>query len=81
MAVKTANESVNVQFRVKAGLKKRAEAVLRELDLSMSDAFRLFLNDIARNQRVPVSLSLHKETNTNQAKEALKYLKEKTNRK
>jgi addiction module RelB/DinJ family antitoxin len=58
MSVKTNNKTVSVQVRIKEDLKKRAEEVLEKLDLNMSDAFRLFLSDVARNKRIPISLSL-----------------------
>jgi DNA-damage-inducible protein J len=58
MTTKSKTPSVNVQFRVKAELKKRAELVLEEFDLTMSEAFKLFLNDVARTRKIPVDLTL-----------------------
>jgi addiction module RelB/DinJ family antitoxin len=75
MPTKINNKTVNVQVRIKQDLKNRAEEVLDKLDLNMSDAFRLFLSDIARNKRVPVSLSLVDDVyNKNEFSDAVDYL-------
>lgn len=58
------NDVVNIQVRVRRELKENAEDILKQLDLSLADAFRLFLNEIYRNKRVPVDLSLKKHSFT-----------------
>lgn len=49
----------NVQVRIDTSVKKEAELVLEQLNLSLTEAIRLFLGDVSRNKRVPVSLQMH----------------------
>ena len=57
------NEAYN-HVRVNADEKFAAEEVLDSIGLNMATTIRLFLRQIAREQRVPLSLSLEPPANT-----------------
>ena len=53
--------SINISIRTDSELKAQAEALLSQLGLSMNGAMNMFLQQIVRDQSVPLSLSLHTE--------------------
>ena len=63
--------SVSVQIRIKNDLLEEAREIFDQLDLTVSEAFRLFLNDVVRRRGINVDLSLGSKTNQNDALQAL----------
>ncbi len=53
--------SINMSIRTDASLKLNAEQVLSQLGMSMNGAINMFLQQIVRDQAVPLSLSLSTE--------------------
>ena len=54
----SASKTVSINARVNGEAKRQAEDVLAQLGVSMSTAIDMFIRQIAREQRLPVSLSL-----------------------
>lgn len=54
-------QTVNMTLRVEPELKKQAEAVLEKLGMTMNGSITMFLNQIVRDQAVPLTLSLSSE--------------------
>lgn len=52
-----AANTVNVNFRLDADVKKAMEAVCDELGLSMSAAFTIFAKKVSRERRIPFEVS------------------------
>lgn len=50
-------QTVNVNFKLDADVKKGMEAVCSELGLSMSAAFTVFAKKVSREKRIPFELS------------------------
>lgn len=50
-------QTVNVNFKVDADVKKRMEEVCAELGLSMNTAFTIYAKKIGREKRIPFELS------------------------
>lgn len=66
-------QTVNVNFKLDADVKKSMEAVCSELGLSMSAAFTVFAKKVSREKRIPFELSadpFYSESN-------IRYLEEK----
>ena len=66
-------QTVNVNFKLDADVKKSMEAVCSELGLSMSAAFTVFAKKVSRERRIPFELSadpFYSESN-------IRYLEEK----
>jgi addiction module RelB/DinJ family antitoxin len=55
--------SVSIQIRIKNDLLEEAREIFDQLDLTVSEAFRLFLNDVVRRRGINVDLSLQSNTN------------------
>lgn len=51
-------ETVNVNFKLDADIKKNMEQVCAELGLSMSAAFTIFARKVCRERRIPFELSI-----------------------
>jgi len=51
-------QTVNVNFRMDAELKKAMESVCQELGLSMTTAFTVFAKKVAREKRIPFEMEL-----------------------
>lgn len=51
-------QSVNVNFKLDAAVKREMEQVCSELGLSMSAAFTVFAKKVSREKRIPFDLSL-----------------------
>lgn len=54
-------KSVNMCVRVDPDLKAKAEEILDQLGMNMNGTINMFLNQIVREKRVPLSLSLNNE--------------------
>ena len=52
------SQTVNVSFEIDADVKKNMEKACSELGLSMSDAFTLFAEKVARECQIPFDVSL-----------------------
>ncbi|MCC8169245.1 MAG: type II toxin-antitoxin system RelB/DinJ family antitoxin [Oscillospiraceae bacterium] len=50
-------QSVNVNFRMDADLKKSMEAVCSDMGLSMTTAFTIFAKKVSREKRIPFEIS------------------------
>jgi DNA-damage-inducible protein J len=50
-------KSVNVTVRVEEGLKKQADALFKDLGMSLSTAFNIFLKQSVREQQIPFIIS------------------------
>lgn len=50
-------QSVNVNFRMDADLKKSMEKVCEEMGLSMTTAFTIFAKKVSREKRIPFEVS------------------------
>jgi len=50
--------SINMSIRTDSELKLQAESVLAKLGMNMNGTINMFLQQIVRNQAVPLSLSL-----------------------
>jgi DNA-damage-inducible protein J len=57
-------QTTNIQIRVKTGVKNQAMEILETYDLTMSEAFRLFLNEIIRTKSIPVNLKAQTNLST-----------------
>lgn len=57
------NKSVNMCVRVDPELKAQAEVILEQLGMTMNGTINMFLNQIVREKRVPLNLSLNNEQN------------------
>lgn len=57
------SKSINMCIRVDPELKEQAEAILDQLGMNMNGTINMFLNQIVREKRVPLSLSLNPEQN------------------
>lgn len=57
------SKSINMCVRVDPELKEQAEAILDQLGMNMNGTINMFLNQIVREKRVPLSLSLNPEQN------------------
>lgn len=53
--------SINMSIRTDSELKARAEAVLFQLGMTMNGTINMFLQQIVREQAVPLNLSLNTE--------------------
>lgn len=51
-------QTVNVNFKLDADVKKSMEYVCNELGLSMSAAFTIFARKVSREQRIPFDLAI-----------------------
>lgn len=51
-------QSVNVNFKLDADVKKRMEEVCSELGISMSAAFTIFAKKVCREKRIPFEVSI-----------------------
>lgn len=51
-------QTVNVNFRLDAAVKKNMEQVCAELGLSMSAAFTIFAKKVGRERRIPFDVSI-----------------------
>ena len=54
-------KSVNMSVRVDPELKEQAEIILDQLGMNMNGTINMFLNQIVREKRVPLNLSLNTE--------------------
>lgn len=66
-------QSVNVNFKLDADVKKSMEQVCNELGLSMSAAFTVFAKKVGREKRIPFDVAIdpfYSESN-------IRYLKQK----
>jgi len=52
------NNTANVSFRIDAETKNRAEVLFEELGLSMATAFKLFLRQSIRENKIPFEITL-----------------------
>ena len=52
-------QTVNVNFKLDADVKKSMEQVCSELGLSMSAAFTVFAKKVSREKRIPFEVSVH----------------------
>ena len=52
-----ATQTVNVNFRMNAELKKNMEEVCSELGMSMTTAFTIFARKVCREKRIPFEVS------------------------
>lgn len=50
-------QTVNVNFKLDADVKKSMESACAEMGLSMSAAFTIFAKKVAREQRIPFEIS------------------------
>lgn len=50
-------QSVNVNFRMDAELKKSMEAICEEMGLSMTTAFTIFAKAVSRERRIPFEVT------------------------
>ena len=60
-------ETVNVNFKLDADVKKSMEKACSELGLSMSAAFTIFAKKVGREKRIPFEVSVdpfYSESNT-----------------
>lgn len=48
---------VQINFRIDEDVKENAEAVLKEMGLSMSSALTMFLTKVARERRIPFEIN------------------------
>ena len=53
--------SISMSIRIDSSLKTSAEQILSQLGMSMNGAINMFLQQIVRDQAVPLSLSLSTE--------------------
>lgn len=53
--------TVNMSLRIEPELKKQAESVLSQLGMTLNGTITMFLNQIVRDQAVPLTLSLSSE--------------------
>lgn len=75
-------QTVNVNFKLDADVKKRMEQVCSELGLSMSAAFTVFAKKVGREQRIPFELSTDiPNVETIQAIKEVQDLKKNSNKK
>ncbi len=51
-------QTVNMNFKLDADVKKNMEQVCSELGLSMSAAFTIFARKVAREKRIPFDVSV-----------------------
>lgn len=51
-------QTVNVNFKMDADVKKKMEQVCSELGLSMSAAFNIFAKKVGREKRIPFDVSV-----------------------
>ena len=51
-------QSVNVNFRMDADLKKSMEQTCSELGMSMTTAFTIFAKKVSRERRIPFDVSI-----------------------
>ena len=54
-------KTINMCVRVDPELKAQAEIVLEQLGMNMNGTINMFLNQIVREKRVPLNLSLNNE--------------------
>ncbi len=50
-------QSVNVNFRMDAELKKSMEAICEEMGMSMTTAFTIFAKAVSRERRIPFEVT------------------------
>lgn len=53
--------TVNMSLRIEPELKRQAESVLSQLGMTLNGTITMFLNQIVRDQAVPLTLSLSSE--------------------
>ena len=58
----SASKTVSINARVNGEAKRQAEDVLAQLGVSMSTAIDMFIRQIAREQRLPINLSIRKSS-------------------
>ena len=58
-------KSVNMCVRVDPEIKEQAEIILEQLGMNMNGTINMFLNQIVREKRVPLNLSLNNEHDLN----------------
>jgi len=54
-------KTINMCVRVDPELKAQAEIILEQLGMNMNGTINMFLNQIVREKRVPLNLSLNNE--------------------
>ena len=54
-------QTVNVNFKMDADVKKSMEAVCKDIGLSMTAAFTIFARKVAREKRIPFELRTETE--------------------
>lgn len=54
-------KTINMCVRVDPELKAQAEVILEQLGMNMNGTINMFLNQIVREKRVPLNLSLNNE--------------------
>lgn len=72
-------QSVNVNFKLDADVKKNMEQVCSELGLSMSAAFTIFAKKVGREKRIPFEVSVdsfYSENNIRYLESIVKDIKE-----
>ena len=52
------SQTVNVNFRMDAELKKSMEQICSDLGMSMTTAFTIFAKKVSREQRIPFDVSV-----------------------
>lgn len=58
-----ASKTTTIQIRVNEDLKKKVVKVLGQMDITMSQAIKMFLGQIANQKRIPLEyLELNEET-------------------
>ncbi|MCH5187869.1 MAG: type II toxin-antitoxin system RelB/DinJ family antitoxin [Oscillospiraceae bacterium] len=50
-------QTVNVNFRMDANLKKNMESVCADMGMSMTTAFMIFAKKVSREKRIPFEIS------------------------
>lgn len=58
----SASKTVSINARVNGEAKRQAEDVLAQLGVSVSTAIDMFIRQIAREQRLPINLSLKRNS-------------------
>src|SRR3989339_535419 len=64
------SKSVYVRARIEPGLKAKAEAVFNELGISPSEAIGMLYEQVSREHRIPLELSVHNKRTIREIQEA-----------
>lgn len=70
-------QTVSVNFKLDAEVKKAMEAVCKEMGLSMSAAFTIFAKKVGREHRIPFEISadpFYSEKNIARLKKSIKQM-------